>query len=57
MKNRFEQTMLMMSTLSHFGFEQYDHRIMNGKHCAYCKETDENGVPILAKLILDFIQQ
>lgn len=56
MKNRYEQTMLMMSTLKHFEFEKYDHVVMHGKHCAYCKDTDEDGVPILAKLIADFIE-
>ena len=56
MKNRYEQTMLMMSTLKHFEFEKYDHVVMHGKHCAYCKDTDENGVPILAGLIADFVE-
>ncbi len=57
MRNRYEQTMLMMSTLSHFGFENYDHIVMNGKHCAYCRAVDENGVSVFGKMILDFIQK
>ena len=56
MKNRYEQTMLMMSTLKHFEFEKYDHVVMHGKHCAYCKAVDENGESVLGKMILDFIQ-
>ena len=56
MVNRYEQTMLMMSTLKHFEFEQYDHIVMHGKHCAYCKELNADGVPILADLIADFIE-
>ena len=57
MKNRYEQTMLMMSTLKHFEFEKYDHVVMHGKHCAYCKAVDENGESVLGKMILDFIQK
>ena len=56
MKNRYEQTMLMMSALKTYNYENFDLKIMSGKHCAYCSNRDENGILILAKLILDFIK-
>ena len=46
----------MMSALKTYNYEGFDLKVMNGKHCAYCSNRDENGVPILAKLILDFIK-
>lgn len=57
-KNRFEQTRLVLSTLRHFGYDEGKifYRLMHGKHCAYCKTADENGEPVLGKLILEFIQ-
>jgi acetyl esterase/lipase len=57
MKGRYEQTMLMLSTLSHFGYEGFDHVVMHGKHCEYCKKYDENGESILGRLIYDFIEK
>ncbi len=30
MKGRYEQTMLMLTPLSHFGYTGYDHRVMHG---------------------------
>ena len=55
MKNRYEQTMLMLSTLSHFGYEGYDHIVINGKHCEYCHKTDEHGESIFGRMIYEFI--
>ena len=57
MKNRYEQTMLMLSTLSHFGYQNYDHILMHGTHCAYCKQVDENGDSVLGQMIDAFIKQ
>jgi acetyl esterase/lipase len=57
MKSRYEQTMLMLSTLSHFGYGNYDHVVMHGKHCEYCRKIDENGESVLAKMIFDFVGQ
>ena len=58
MKNRFEQTELVRSTLRHFGYDEGKvlYRLMHGKHCSYCKAVDEKGDPVLGKLVLDFIQ-
>ncbi len=55
MKNRYEQTMLVLSTLKHFGYTDYDHIVMNGKHCAYNHGADEEGVCPMARMINDFI--
>ena len=55
MKGRYEQTMLMLSTLSHFGYDGFDHVVMHGKHCEYCKKYNDDGESILGGLIFDFI--
>lgn len=57
MENRYEQTMLLISTLKHFGHtEQVSLKVMHGKHCAYVRKVDENGESILGKIALGFIQ-
>lgn len=56
MQNRYEQTMLLVSTLKHFGYgEKVALKIMNGTHCAYVNAADEQGDSVLGKLIKDFI--
>ena len=55
MKGRYDQTMLMLTTLKHFGYSGYDHVLMHGKHCEYCSKLDENGVSVLGRMIYDFI--
>ena len=57
MKNRYEQTELMLSTLSHFGYQGFDRVIMHGKHCAYCRRLDENGTSEFGKMIFDFLER
>ena len=57
MKGRYEQTMLMLSTLSHFGYEGFDHVVMHGKHCEYCKKYNDDGESILGRLVYDFIEK
>ena len=58
MENRYEQTMLLMSTLKHFGHtENVTLQVMHGRHCAYVKKTDENGDSILGKLVLELIHK
>ena len=56
MECRYEQTMLLLATLKHFGYEHYDHIVMNGTHCAYCHRYDENGISEVGQMILDFIE-
>lgn len=58
MENRYEQTMLLMSTLKHFGHtENVKLMVMHGKHCAYVRSLDENGDSILGKLVLELIHK
>ena len=57
MKNRNEQTMLMQSTLAHFGYQGFDHIVTHGKHCEYCEKLDDNGESVFGKLIYDFVSQ
>ena len=54
---RYEQTMLMLATLSHMGHsaEQHPHKLMHGKHCAYCRAADENGRSVFGTLVAPFI--
>jgi len=59
MENRYEQTMLVLSTLKHF---RYDEKrifltVMHGKHCAYDYKVDEAGESVFGKLILEFIER
>lgn len=57
MENRYEQTMLLMSTLKHFGHtENISLKVMNGKHCKYVKKLEENGDSVFGKIVLSFIR-
>lgn len=58
MRNREEQTALMISTLLHLGCEKEKivRRIMSGyKHVGYVNDIDEHGNSVFADLIYDFI--
>lgn len=55
MENRYEQIMLTLSTLSHFGYEKFDYVLMHGTHCEYGKKFDGNGQSIYMQMIYDFI--
>lgn len=57
MKNRYEQTMLMLSTLDHFGYKNYDHIVAHGTHCHYCGLRKENGDSVFGNMIIDFIKK
>ena len=57
MKNRYEQTILMLSTLKHFGHENMDLIVMNGKHCQYTRDTDDDGVVKIARMIGEFVSE
>lgn len=57
LQNRYEQTLLMLSTLKHFGHsDKVVFKLMNGTHCAYIDKKDENGESIFGKIVLDFIE-
>ena len=57
MVNRYEQTMLTISTLKHFGHTQPDVelKVLQGTHCSHDFKRDENGESVFGKLITDFI--
>ena len=59
MKGRFEQTQLVLASLRHFGYDQDKilYHLLEGKHCAHDTQSDEDGNPILGKLILELIQR
>lgn len=59
MQNRLEQTMLVLSTLKHFGYDQskIEHCIMHGRHCEYLRLLDNDGKPVLGKFIKKFIEK
>lgn len=58
MENRYEQTILLMSTLKHFGHtENVTLQVMHGTHCAYVRKKDENGDSIFGKLVLELIHK
>lgn len=60
MKNRAEQTALLISTLKHLGCEEekIDFRFMpNCKHVEYVDQFDENGNSVFADLIYDFVSK
>lgn len=57
MKNRYEQTQLVLSTLKHFGYDQskIKYQLMHGTHCAHCSAKDENENSVFGKVVYDFI--
>ena len=58
MQNRYEQTMLVMSTLKHFGHEGDNVKlvVMHGRHCQYTHDFDENQNNVFGKLVVDYIK-
>ena len=60
MRNRAEQTALMISTLRHLGCDEskIDNRILLGyKHVGYVSDIDENGNSVFADIIYDFVMK
>lgn len=57
-ENRYEQTLLMISTLKHFGHtENIELKVMNGPHCGYCGAVDEKGVSVYGPIVEDFVRR
>ncbi len=54
---RYEQTMLVLSALSSFGYAGYDHVVMHGAHVEYCNKLDECGKSVYGRMIYDFIEK
>lgn len=60
MENRYEQTMLLVSTLKHFCHDMskiYLKVMENSTHCEYDSAVNENGNYVLAEMIYDFIKK
>ncbi len=59
MENRYEQTMLLMSTLKHFNYDEsrYKLKVMHGSHCEYVSKLDENNESIFGKIIYEYINE
>ena len=58
MANRYEQTMLVLSTLKHFGYTDFDHVVMHGKHVEYVKKSQaDDDCVIFGEMICDFINK
>ncbi len=53
---RYEQTMLMLKTLEHFGYKHYDHTVMSGGHCHYLGTFKEDGTTLASHMIEDFLE-
>ena len=57
MENRPEQTVLLVSTLKHFGHvDNVTVKMMHGKHCEYINKMDEQGESVFGKLLYDYIK-
>ena len=58
MFGRYEQTMLMINVLEHFGHkDKVCLKVLHGSHCEYVYKTDENGEGILGNIILSFVDE
>lgn len=58
MKNRKEQTELLLSTMSHLGYDMSKVQrvtVPNATHSSYCCRVDDDGKSFFAKLIVGFI--
>ena len=57
MQNRPEQTVLLASTLKHFGHtENVTVKMMHGNHCEYVNKMDEQGESVFGKLLYEYIK-
>lgn len=57
MENRYEQTMLMISALKHFGLDKdVSLKILSGEHCQYISAENKNGENEFASAVIDFIK-
>ena len=58
MQNRYEQTLLLISTLKHFGHSENVHfKVMNGGHCDYVNAVDQNGESVFGRIVAAFIKE
>ena len=60
LENRYEQTMLTISTLKHFRYDENKilYTLMkNSRHCSYVNKIDEHGQSVFAKVCEQFINE
>ena len=58
MKNRYEQTMLVLSTMKHFGHENKTTlKMFEGTHCQYHNQSNEKGENLLGLAVVEFIRK
>jgi len=59
MENRLEQTLLVMSTMKHFRYDEskYELKILHGKHCRHCKQPAPGVPSYFSLLVVDFIKK
>jgi len=58
-KNRYEQTQLVLGTLKHMKYDQskIKYTLMPGPHCFAMKNQDAEGKNILGKMVAEFIEE
>lgn len=57
MENRYEQTMLTLSTLKHFGHKNKIHlKVLHGGHCHYVGKKPDGGGLSLGEMAAEFIE-
>ena len=58
MEARYEQTILMVKTLQHFGHgDKVEFTLQHGGHCQYVYEEDENGEGRFGVIILEYLEK
>lgn len=59
MENRYEQTMLLISTMKHFRYDmnKVKLKLMHGSHCEYVGLKDKLGVSVFGRICGDFITE
>ncbi len=59
MENRYEQTMLTLSTLKHFRYDmaKVKFKLMHGKHCEHCSAKEDDGTSVFGRVIFDFLSE
>lgn len=58
-ENRYEQTMLVLSTMKHLGYDmsRVSCEVRAGKHCAYIRQLDEEGLSVFGQMVFDFLKK
>lgn len=57
MENRYEQTVLVRSTMEHFGYDlsKAELKLLHGRHCAHLTMDNERGENVFGMIVRDFI--